>query len=273
MIKKIISGGQTGADRAALDTAIKFNLFHGGWVPACRKAEDGRLSDRYHMDEMPTDSYPMRTEQNILDSRGTLIISRGRLTKGSLLTQNLAAKLKKPCCHIDLLKMDEFEAAIIVNSFVADYSIDVINIAGPRASSDPDIYRSVKAVLETIIYMGIMESDPEDLALNHPVILERKPEKKCGNIADSVAFLAKKLPLKTRSFIANSDDVQTAFVYFTLTDYIRVKLDLDRGNRSLMKECAEKLGGDTVYTEDAVMVIIKALKACLEKNHVLRIVR
>ncbi|HKK89824.1 MAG TPA: putative molybdenum carrier protein [Desulfobacteraceae bacterium] len=273
MIKKIISGGQTGADRAALDTAIKFNFDHGGWVPAGRRAEDGVLAARYHMDEMPTDSYPRRTEQNVKDSQGTLIVSRGKLTGGSLLTHQLAAKLEKPCCHIDLLKIDEFEAAIIVNSFISDYAIEVLNIAGPRASSDPEIYRSVKAVIETFIYMVLMESEPEEIANNDLVLFERKAEKTCSTVAESVAFLCEDLPLRTRSAIANSSQGQIASLYFTMTDYVLVKLGLDSGNKPLLEECARRLGTDDLYVEDAVMVIIKALKEHLERDHVLRIVQ
>ena len=80
MLKKIISGGQTGADQAALDVAIKLNIPHGGWIPKGRKTEEGPLSDQYQLQEMPTASYPKRTEQNIIDSDATLIFSHGKLT-------------------------------------------------------------------------------------------------------------------------------------------------------------------------------------------------
>jgi hypothetical protein len=90
MIKKIISGGQTGADRAALDVALKFDIPHGGWIPKGRKAEDGPLPEQYQLQEMPTASYPKRTEQNVIDSDGTLIISRGKLTGCLLLKQSAA---------------------------------------------------------------------------------------------------------------------------------------------------------------------------------------
>ena len=86
MIKKIISGGQTGADRAALDTAIKIGIPQGGWIPKGRITEEGPLPDKYQLQEMSSDSYPERTEQNVIDSDGTLIISRGPLTGGSLYT-------------------------------------------------------------------------------------------------------------------------------------------------------------------------------------------
>ena len=80
---KIISGGQTGADRAALDVALKFGIPHAGWIPKGRKAEDGPLPEKYQLQEMPTDSYEARTEKNVPDSDGTLIIARGRPTGGS----------------------------------------------------------------------------------------------------------------------------------------------------------------------------------------------
>jgi hypothetical protein len=80
LLKKIISAGQTGADRAALDVAIKLHIPHGGWVPKGRIAADGQLPEKYELQGMPTDSNPARTEQNVIDSDGTLIISHGALT-------------------------------------------------------------------------------------------------------------------------------------------------------------------------------------------------
>ena len=80
MLKKIISGGQTGADQAVLDIVIKLGLPHGGWIPKGRIAEAGPLPDKYRLKEMPTDSYSECIEQNVKDSKGTLIISYGKLT-------------------------------------------------------------------------------------------------------------------------------------------------------------------------------------------------
>ena len=90
MLEKIVSGGQTGADRAALDFAIKQKIPHGGWVPKGGLAEDGPLPKKYKLTEMPTDSYQERTEQNVIDSDGTVIISHGKLTGGSAYTQKMA---------------------------------------------------------------------------------------------------------------------------------------------------------------------------------------
>ncbi len=95
MLKKIISGGQTGADRAALDVAIKLEIPHGGWIPKGRIAEDGPLPEKYQLKEMSSPNYKIRTEQNVIDSDGPLIISHDDLTGGSAVTQKFAKKHKK----------------------------------------------------------------------------------------------------------------------------------------------------------------------------------
>ena len=137
---KIISGGQTGADRAALDFAIQHNIEHGGWIPKGRKAEDGPLPERYQLKEMPTADYPKRTEQNVIDSDGTLIISHGRLTGGSRLTVDVAKKHKRPCLHLDMRETSVDGAAQRLRVWIAENRIEVLNVAGPRQSKDPQIY-------------------------------------------------------------------------------------------------------------------------------------
>jgi hypothetical protein len=148
MIQKIISGGQTGADRAALDFAIKHNLPYGGWVPKGRKTEDGTLPEKYHLQEMPTGQYSKRTEQNILDSDGTLILSHGLLTGGSALTTSFAERHRKPWIHIDLQTTPSPEAARMIQEWIGRNGIKIMNVAGPRKSKDPTIYQAVMELLE-----------------------------------------------------------------------------------------------------------------------------
>jgi hypothetical protein len=114
LIKKIISGGQTGADRAALDVAIKLGISYGGWIPKGRLTEEGFLPEKYQLQEMPTESYPGRTEQNVIDSDGTLIIPHGPLTGGSAYTRKMAMKHAKPWFHIDLNKTPTFHAGMLI---------------------------------------------------------------------------------------------------------------------------------------------------------------
>jgi len=149
MVTKIISGGQTGADRAALDFAIKNNIPHGGWMPKGRKTEEGPLPGCYNLQEMATESYTHRTEQNVIDSDGTLIISHGELTEGSALTRDFAQRHRRPYLHVDLNEYSEASAAAFsVRGWIARHAIKTLNVAGPRASKDEDIYRGVMNLLE-----------------------------------------------------------------------------------------------------------------------------
>ena len=117
MIKKMISGGQSGVDRAALDFASKFNIPHSGWIPKGRLAEDGPLPDKYQLQEMLTSSYPKRTEQNVIDSDGTLIFSRGKPTGGTEYTRKMVLKHKKQLIHIDLNLKTSYDAAYRILSY------------------------------------------------------------------------------------------------------------------------------------------------------------
>lgn len=150
-ISKIISGGQTGADRAALDFAIGYNIPHGGWIPKGRRTEDGPLADKYQLRERPDNSYSKRTEQNILYSDGTLIISHGRLSGGSSSTRRLAKKHYHPWIHVDMDEISLQDAADKIRGWLKENNIKILNVAGPRASKDPRIYQTSLEVLKATI--------------------------------------------------------------------------------------------------------------------------
>ncbi len=129
-LNKIISGGQTGADRAALDAAINHGIPHGGWCPKGRKAEDGRIPDRYPLRETDTDNYRERTRKNILDSDGTLILCpEDEMDAGTQLTYQLCKEIKKPVYIAD--PADETQIPHVIKWLIRD-NIHVVNIAGPR---------------------------------------------------------------------------------------------------------------------------------------------
>lgn len=151
MILKIISGGQTGADQAALDAAIITGTPYGGWVPEGRMTEKGPLSEKYQMEEMIGCGYSERTEKNILDSDGTVIISYGKLAGGSGYTMAVAKKNKRPCLHIDLNNQGMSGAVENILSWLRKYMIQVLNVAGPRASKDGKIYKAVFNLMEEVI--------------------------------------------------------------------------------------------------------------------------
>ncbi|MGH7337286.1 MAG: putative molybdenum carrier protein [Myxococcota bacterium] len=148
MLDRIVSGGQTGADRAALDFALANGIRAGGWVPKGRVAEDGRIPERYP-DLVETESADpaVRTARNVRDSDGTLILSHGPLDGGSRLTFEEAERAHKPVLHLDLDQMDVAAAAARLQSWLAELRPHTLNVAGPRASRDPRIAAATGAVL------------------------------------------------------------------------------------------------------------------------------
>jgi Circularly permutated YpsA SLOG family len=143
-IEKVVSGGQTGADRAALDFAIEHGIPHGGWCPAGRKAEDGTIDPRYQLKETPSSNYVQRTEWNARDSDGTVVFSVAPvLTGGSKKTVELAEKHGKPIIHIARDGGPALPEQALLR-FIQEHKIRVLNVAGPRASKEPEVHSSVR---------------------------------------------------------------------------------------------------------------------------------
>jgi hypothetical protein len=152
MPSKIVSGGQTGADRAAWDVALERGLAIGGWVPRGRLAEDGAIPDRYAgLRETESADPAVRTSRNVRDSDATLIVSRGPLSGGSLLTLHEATRLARPVLHVDLAAAAPAAAAAAVRKWLAALDPAVLNVAGPRASKDPAIGERVAALLRAAL--------------------------------------------------------------------------------------------------------------------------
>lgn len=145
---RIVSGGQTGADRAALDAALELGLDVGGWVPLGRQAEDGIIPDRYpNLKEAESELPAVRTELNVRDSDATVIFSHGALMGGTALTESIARKLSKPLLHLDLERMSGLNASAELVDWLVRQRIGTLNVAGSRESQDPAIYAGTKRVL------------------------------------------------------------------------------------------------------------------------------
>jgi hypothetical protein len=151
MPPKIVSGGQTGADRAALDWAIFHDLPHGGWCPKGRKAEDGVLPAQYQLTETQSSGYPQRTQWNVRDSDGTVIFTTtSKLSGGSKMTADAATKLGRPWIHLS--PSSSYEPARELLRFLSENNIKVLNVAGTRGSKEPEVAGFVKKVLENAFY-------------------------------------------------------------------------------------------------------------------------
>jgi hypothetical protein len=149
----IISGGQTGADRAALDFALECGLPHGGWCPRGRLAEGGPIPARYELRETPSRKYAQRTEWNIRDSDATLVISIAANPQGGTrLTLALARQLGKPVLHLSRGTSvgTASDLASQVDAFLNENSVGILNVAGPRASQEPNVAAFVREILHGI---------------------------------------------------------------------------------------------------------------------------
>ena len=145
---KIISGGQTGVDRAALDVALELGLPCGGWCPKGRRAEDGTIAARYPLTETPSEKYPQRTEWNVRDADGTLVLTRGQPQGGTALTTAIAERLQKPKLVVDLSQPADPES---VRNWIEGNGIRVLNIAGPRERENPGISAEAAEFLRNIL--------------------------------------------------------------------------------------------------------------------------
>jgi hypothetical protein len=141
-----MSGGQTGADRGALDAALEAGAVCGGWCPRGRRAEDGRIPDRYPLRETPTAEYPQRTEWNVRDSDGTVILHKGRVDRGTALTERLARQQGRPLLLLDVRTAQPSELA----AWIEKEEIARLNVAGPRESRAPGLQAAVTAFMREV---------------------------------------------------------------------------------------------------------------------------
>ena len=137
ILSRIISGGQTGVDRAALDVALLLHIDHGGYCPMGRLAEDGRIPNDYRLIETRSPDYEVRTERNILASDGTLVLSLGEPVGGTALTVELSLRHNRPLLHIDLQTNSTLTAIQTILSWIVKHQIETLNVAGPRESEYP----------------------------------------------------------------------------------------------------------------------------------------
>jgi len=271
MIKKIVSGGQTGADRAALDVAIKLGIAYGGWIPKGRITEEGPLPDKYQLQEMHIGSYSKRTEQNVIDSDGTLIICRGKPTGRSDYTRQMVLRHKKHLLHMDLNLTTSYDAASLILSWANLHRIEVLNVAGPRASEDPAIYNEVFRVLVMTFKMHRID---ERKPIGKNKIEERKRSTDLPRtVHDAFERLASELALKDKVTIANMAETEIGTLNPNLGEYIRNEFELCHDNKDLLTSCCFLIKSNDVHVDEASSIIIRELWKRLRKTHKLRIIK
>ena len=148
---KIISGGQTGVDRAALDVALKHGIESGGWCPTGRVDEIGRIPDRYPVEQLEDGGFIERTLQNVKDSDGTVIIYPGKLSGGTEQTVHFCVEQRRPHELIEVFNVSIEKAAQLIADFVRKNNVAILNVAGPRASEWPEGYDCAYRTLDSFL--------------------------------------------------------------------------------------------------------------------------
>ena len=274
MIRKIISGGQIGADQAALDVAIKLGFPHGGWVQKGRKTQSGILPAKYHLKELPTAGYKQRIEQNVIDSDGTVIISHGEPTGGAEYSRKMADKHHRPCLHMDLKENSTFIIASKVNTWVLENNIEVLNVTGSRVSEDSTIYKDTMDIVEGVILLGLAKAKPvEPLSNGDPLNYFDKNLVPPTTVDEAVVKLISEMQLQDRVELANLKKEELARLDVSLGRYINDQLLRNGINRALFESCITISGNDSLNETDAAFVIIEKLWGKLKETHRLRILK
>jgi hypothetical protein len=271
MIKKIISGCRTGAERAALDVAFKFGIQRGGWIPGGHKSMSGPLPEKYQFREMATNSYEACLEQNILDSDGTLIIARGNLTADTDCARRMTLKHKKQLLGIDLGYIGHFDGASLAVSWIRLQHVQILNMAGPSATEDRQIYSDVVTILEHVVRIFSNEKRKSEKGFQNSA--NGKSSILPETVEDAVSTLFETLSLKDKTTIANMAEGELTALQSTLGSKIGTQFGIWTGNQALLNSCEMISGGKYMHPDSAPYVIIRELWKRLRQTHKLRIVK
>jgi hypothetical protein len=274
MIEKIISGGQTGASRAALDAAIKLGLSHGGWITSGRISDDGFLPDRYRLQELESRRYREQVRANVRDSQGSLVLSHGALWAALDEVRRETVKQNHPFLHIDLNRESAFNASRHINDWLLEEGIAILFVSGAKVGEDDTIYDKTMGIIEAVFFLGLMETDIDTpmagpTARDSAGILVSVPQ----SVPDAVGHLEGLLSLRDRATIANLTQGELPSLYASLGEYIRNNFRVPGDNHSLVASCRQIAGIQTLTGEDAVAFIIRALWESLARSHRLRLVK
>ena len=274
MLKKIISGGQVGADQGALDAAIKYNFPHGGWIQKGRKTQSGILPEKYHLKEMSVSGYKERIEENVIKSDGTVIISHGDLAGGADYSQKMVKKHNRPFLHIDLNTTPAFMASSKINTWLRENDIEIMNVTGSRASEDSDIYKDTMYIIEGTILLGLVKAESGKYLsdYNRKELLDKLPIPP-KTVEEAVDRLISDLDLEARVKIANMSLDELVNIHSALHIYFKNAFGVWSGNTELLADC-RSISKDPIYNEDeATVVILGVLWQKLQDTHTLRIVK
>jgi Circularly permutated YpsA SLOG family/Domain of unknown function (DUF6794) len=274
VLKKIISGGQTSADLAVLDAAIKLGIPHNGWIPKGRTTENGTLPETYRLREMETDNFLACIRQNVEDSKGTLIIFYKKLSGDLYQAERETLKLKHQLLGIDLKQKNAFQAASLVNDWVQLRKLDVIYVLGASCIENPGLGNHVRLMMEKALLLDMMNLPAERSISDYsPIdVLEKLPVLP-KTIYEAVDRLITELTLKDKVLIANMTHDELVDLNSNLGAYIRNAFRLWSGNLELMESCKFAVKAKTINADAASFAIIDNLWEKLRNSHKLKLIK
>jgi hypothetical protein len=274
MIKKIISGSQTAADQAVLDIAMRLGLPHGGWLPRGGMTKTGILPEKYNLKEMPTDNYSECIEQNVKDSKGTLIISYGKPTGDLDYARKVTLNHGNQLLGIDLNQTIPFKASSLVNDWVQLNHIDVLYVIGPTASDHPDSWKHTRHIVEGALSLDLMEAPANSniTGFTKEEYLNKFPAPP-KTVDEAVDQIIKEMPLKDRVYMASIKKEELQALNLSLSIYIRDKLIKMDIKRELLQSCIAVSGKDDLNEDTAAFIIIEKLWEKLQETHRMRVVK
>ena len=274
MIKKIISGGQTGAERAALDIAVELGIPHGGRVRKGRLAGDGPLPDRYQLREMQTDSCPAQAERNVIDADGTLIICQGSLAGGAGCSRKAAMKYGRPWFQIIAHRAGVHMTSLMVTNWIYKHKIEILNVTGSRARSDPTIYSYVSMILgQTHAMLFFREEIPELFTFGQIKYDQIYDTKRPMTVDEAIEQVLAGMPLRQKVKLANLQEIRLLTICQLLRYLIETRIEDSGVNLRLLEDCKARAGKYVLDQFEAAEVMVYELWLRLRQTHRLKIIR
>jgi len=274
MLKKIISGGLTVSDQAALDAAMSFGIPHGGYIPYGRMTEIGTLPSKYKIQELKTDNHFDCIERNVKESKGTLIISAGELNDDAKYARKITMKHTHQLFVVDLELTSSFEAVTLVNDWIQKYNINELYIMGPFTYEYLNIDRHMTIIVEGALLLDLTDAPQgskvtdyyRDMYIKKLPILPK-------TVDEAVDQIISDMSLEERVRMASFDKEELRMINYSLSIFIRNQLLMKDINKDLFESCRMVSGNKNLNEGTAALVIIEKLWEKLRKTYRLRVVK
>jgi hypothetical protein len=274
MIKKIISGGLTVADQAALDAAMSLGIPHGGYIPWGRMTEIGTLPSKYKLQDLNTDNHLECIERNVKESTGTLIISVGELNDDSKYARKITIKNSHQVFVVDLELTPSFEATTIVYDWIQKYNIDELYIIGPFTYEYLNIDRHMTIIVEGALLLDLMDAPQGSKVTDYykDMYLQKLPVLP-KTVDEAVDQMITDMTLEERVRMASFDKEELRVINYSMSIFIRNQLFMKDINKELFESCRTVSGNKNLNEGTAALVIIERLWEKLRGTHTLRVVK